>query len=175
VTGANGLLRLNKDGGGLTHIWCSSDDVLAAQIPGDIAGPDANVRQIVQNRDPAYRRARPIALLNAKDVRKPEDLDNARSYSWIKMTSPSLSALGLACRDPESRVRLSHEINPAFYSRIEKIEIKRGYLEDLSIELSPNLNAVVGGRGTGKSTLIEGVRYALELTSSRLLKKSWVG
>jgi hypothetical protein len=30
VTGASGLLRLNQDGGGLTHIWTSCDNVLAA-------------------------------------------------------------------------------------------------------------------------------------------------
>ena len=37
ITGANRLLRLNQDGGGLTHIWTSTDTVLAAQIPEDIA------------------------------------------------------------------------------------------------------------------------------------------
>lgn len=80
------------------------------------------------------------------------------------MTSPTLEALRLACRDPESRVRLSHEVNPTYYSRIEKLVVRRGYLEDLELYLSPNLNAVVGGRGTGKSTLIEAIRYALQLT-----------
>jgi DNA repair exonuclease SbcCD ATPase subunit len=42
--------------------------------------------------------------------------------------------------------------------------VKHGHLEDLDLELSPDLNAVVGGRGTGKSTLIEAIRYALQLT-----------
>ncbi len=81
----------------------------------------------------------------------------------MKMTTPTLEALQLACRDPESRTRLSHEVNPTFYSRIERIVVRRGYLEDLELELSPNLNAIVGGRGTGKSTLIEAIRYALQL------------
>jgi hypothetical protein len=36
VTGVNGLLRLNQDGGGLSHIWTSCDHVFAAQIAGDI-------------------------------------------------------------------------------------------------------------------------------------------
>jgi ABC-type lipoprotein export system ATPase subunit len=79
------------------------------------------------------------------------------------MTAPSLEALRMACRDPESRTRLSHEVNPTYYSRIERIVVRRGYLEDLELALSPNLNAVVGGRGTGKSTLIEAIRYALQL------------
>ena len=165
VTGANGLLRLNQDGGGLAHIWTSCDHVFAAQIAGDIDSiPEPEVQKILRNKNPQYKRVRPIALLNSKDVRRPEDLDNPRVYSWIKMTSPTLEALQLACRDPESRSRLSDQVNPTYYSRIERIVVKRGYLEDLDLELSPNLNAIVGGRGTGKSTLIEAIRYALQLT-----------
>lgn len=164
ITGANGLIRLNQDGGGLTHIWCDTRRILAAQIPGDVASiPELGAQKILQNKEPAYRRDRPIALLNAKDVRKPADLDNERVFSWVKMTTPTLDALRLACHDPASRVRLSHEVNPAYYSRIEKIVVRRGYLEDIELVLSPNLNALVGGRGTGKSTLIEGLRYALQV------------
>ncbi len=164
VTGASGLLRLNQDGGGLTHIWTSCDHVFAAQIAGDINSiPEAEIQRILKNKNPQYKRVRPIALLNSKDVRRPEDLDNPRTCSWVKMTMPTLEALQLACRDPESRTRLSDEVNPTYYSRIERIVVRRGYLEDLELDLSPNLNAVVGGRGTGKSTLIEAIRYALQL------------
>ena len=165
VTGASGLLRLNQDGGGLVHIWTACDQVFAAQIAGNVDSiPDAEVQKILRNKNPQYKRVRPIALLNSKDVRRPEDLDNERTCSWVKMTSPTLEALQLACRDPESRMRLSHEVNPTYYSRIERIVVRRGYLEDLELDLSPNLNALVGGRGTGKSTLIEAIRYAMQLT-----------
>ena len=154
ATGASGLLRLQQDGGGLNHIWCDCNKVLAAQIPADIdAIPEPEAQKILRNKNAQYKRDRKIALINSKDVRKPEDLDNLRSYSWIKMTEPSLDALRLACRDPESRVRLSHEVNPTYYSRIDRIAVKRGYLEDLELDLSPNLNAVVGGRGTGTSSM----------------------
>ncbi|WP_223218661.1 ATP-binding protein [Streptococcus pneumoniae] len=30
-----------------------------------------------------------------------------------------------------------------------------GYLDNLSLDLSPNLNTIIGGRGAGKSTFIE--------------------
>ena len=164
VIGASGLLRLQQDGGGLHHIWRDCGKVLAAQIAADIdAVPEPEAQKILKNKNADYRRERLIALINSKDVRKPEDLDNQRACSWVKMTEPSLDALRLACRDPESRVRLCHEVNPTYYSRIERIVVKRGYLEDLELTLSPNLNAVVGGRGTGKSTLIEAIRYALQL------------
>lgn len=54
-------------------------------------------------------------------------------------------------------------MNPTYYSRLERVVVHRGYLDDLDLCLSPNLNAIVGGRGTGKSTLIETIRYALDL------------
>lgn len=163
ITGANGLLRLNKDGGGLAHIWTDCERVFAAQIPADIAAiPEQGIQQILRNKNPDYFRPRRLALLNSKDVRHPDDLDNPRACSWIKMTAPTFEALQLACRDPESRVRLSHEINPTYYSRIERITATRGYLEELELDLSPNLNAIVGGRGTGKSTLIEALRFVLD-------------
>ena len=38
-----------------------------------------------------------------------------------------------------------------------------GYLDNLSLDLSSNLNTIIGGRGTGKSTLIELIRYALDI------------
>ena len=38
-----------------------------------------------------------------------------------------------------------------------------GYLGGLSAEVSGHLNAVIGGRGTGKSTLLECLRYALDV------------
>jgi DNA repair ATPase RecN len=166
-TADNGVLRLNQDGGGLSHIWSACDKVLAAQIPADIESiAEQEVRKILANKNAQYKRTRPIALLNAKDVRSPVDIDSLRCYSWVKMTTPTLDALRLAFRDAESRVRLSHEINPAYYSRIESVKVFRGYLADFDVSLSPNLNALVGGRGTGKSTLVEAIRYVLQLIPS---------
>ncbi|TAL46704.1 MAG: DNA repair protein, partial [Methylovulum sp.] len=47
-------------------------------------------------------------------------------------------------------------------SRIESLKITGGYLDDLHIEFSEHLNAVIGGRGTGKSTLLECIRFCLQ-------------
>ena len=38
-----------------------------------------------------------------------------------------------------------------------------GFLRDTSVHFNGNLNVLVGGRGTGKSTMIESIRYALGL------------
>ena len=48
-------------------------------------------------------------------------------------------------------------------SAIENIKLVSGYLDGVNINLSEHLNAVIGGRGTGKSTFLECIRYAFEL------------
>ena len=162
MTGANGLLRLNQDGGGLQHIWKTETLVKAGQIPGSPDDLPLNYKQIVLNKDPNYRREHRIALLNAKDVAKPEDLADPCSSCWIKMTRPSFESFTTAFKDPDSRIRLG-QLPEAHYSRLEDLHFYGGYLDGIEIELSNHLNAVIGGRGTGKSTLIEFLRYVLDV------------
>lgn len=162
MTGASGLLRLNQDGGGLAHIWKNETLVKAGQIPGPLKDLSPNYKQIVSNKDPNYQRAHRIALLNAKDVAKPNDLADPCASCWIKMTRPSFESFLTAFKDPDSRIRLG--LPPAaHYSRVESLRFHGGFLDGIDIELSAHLNAVIGGRGTGKSTMVECLRYALDV------------
>ncbi|WP_248885516.1 TrlF family AAA-like ATPase [Acidithiobacillus acidisediminis] len=95
-------------------------------------------------------------------------------YTWIKMARPSLEGLRLALLDgQEVSVRRSDEIRdfapfntPEHF--IESIEIcdarymGRGR-QTASLPLNPYFNALIGGRGTGKSTVV----HALRLTYRR--------
>lgn len=162
MTGVSGLLRLHQDGGGLQHIWKAEGLVKAGQIPGKPDDLPLNYKNIVLNKDPNYRREHCIALLNAKDVAKPEDLANPSASCWIKMTRPSFESFTTAFKDPDSRIRLG-PLPEAHYSRLEDLRFTGGYLDGIEIELSAHLNAVIGGRGTGKSTLIECLRYVLDV------------
>jgi len=161
MTGGNGLLRLNQDGGGLVHVWKTETLVKAGQIPGPIEDLPANYKDIVLNGNPDYKRQHRIALLNAKDVAKPEDMADPRASCWIKMTRPSFESFVTAFKDPDSRIRLGALLD-ANYSRLENLRFHGGYLDGIEIVLSAHLNAVIGGRGTGKSTLIECLRYVLD-------------
>ncbi|OQY30823.1 MAG: hypothetical protein B6241_15275 [Spirochaetaceae bacterium 4572_59] len=79
------------------------------------------------------------------------------------MTNPGFEAFKLAFQDPDSRVRLNSDVSEQYYSQILSMNITNGYLDGVDIDFSEHLNAVIGGRGTGKSTLLECIRYALEL------------
>lgn len=44
---------------------------------------------------------------------------------------------------------------------IERIQVEEGFLDGLDLELSEGLNVVIGARGTGKTSLIELIRFCL--------------
>ncbi|MBF0172138.1 MAG: AAA family ATPase [Magnetococcales bacterium] len=147
------------------HIWTHSL-LRAAQIPGPIEdlieAKDVFYRSVIRNKNKDYKRDTPIALINAKDVAIPQDLGLGNASCLIKMTHPGFEAFKLAFQDPESRVRLNSDVSESYYSQLEQLKITGGYLDGLEIRFSEHLNAVIGGRGTGKSTLIECVRYVLD-------------
>ena len=157
VTSNNGVLK-----GKFNNLW-NDNRLRAAQIPGSINNLPPNYKKIVLNQDPEYKRALPMALLNACDVAKPKDLSDQHASCCIKMTRPCFSSFLMAFKDVESRVRLADDRQERFYSQIESITIEGGYLDSLSARFSGHLNAVIGGRGTGKSTLLECLRYALDV------------
>lgn len=126
-------------------------------------------RHIVENKDPAHRREpapddQAMAVVNARDVVEPQDLSNPGATCLIKMTEPSIEALRQAFLDPVSRVRLNSDPAPGDHVRLEAIAWEGGFLDGLRIRLSENLTAIIGGRGTGKSTIIESLRYVLEMS-----------
>lgn len=172
ITGKNGLLKLQKDGGGLNHIWQDEKRVIAGQIPKKFEEIDQKYQSILQNKEPNYRRNNPVSLINAKDVEAPETLKDRNASCFIKMSEPTIDALKQAFLDGESRIKLNYDLQEDYHSRIEAIAIDGGFLDGLRIHLNRNLNTLIGGRGTGKSTVIECLRYAFNLTAKSKEAKS---
>ncbi|MBP0633346.1 TrlF family AAA-like ATPase [Cupriavidus sp. AcVe19-1a] len=158
ATQANGILFQKS-----VHTWQRSDLVKAAQIPGAIGDLPPEYKNIVSNKDPNWKRERPIAVINAKDVAKPTDLEDGSATCWIKMTRPTFEAFKVAFLDPESRIRLNSQKDDKPSGEIVSMNISGGYLDGVRIEFSEHLNTVIGGRGTGKSTLLECLRYVLDI------------
>ena len=157
ATSDSGLLN-----GKFNNLWADAR-LQAAQIPGKIDDLPQEYKPIALNKNLNYKRDHPVALINAKDVAKPDDLRGPRASTFIKMTRPCFSSFLMAFKDQESRVRLSDDLQERFYSRIDSISIEGGYFDGLSAKMSGHLNAVIGGRGTGKSTLLECLRYAMDV------------
>ena len=156
ITSSSGLLK-----GRFNNLWVDTK-LRAAQIPGNIDDLPQQYKPIALNKNPDYKRDHPVALINAKDVGGPEDLYGPGASTFIKMTRPCFASFLMAFKDPESRIRLGGP-QKHFYSQIHSISIEGGYFDGLSAKISGHLNAVIGGRGTGKSTLLECLRYAMDV------------
>jgi ABC-type lipoprotein export system ATPase subunit len=48
------------------------------------------------------------------------------------------------------------------FHRICNLQVKGGFLEGVGVEFADSLNCVIGGRGTGKTTVLEVLRWALD-------------
>lgn len=161
VASNGGLLR-KLSGQTRVQAW-SHDDLTACALPGAVASAPPELRQILENTDAAHKRLRPVAVINASDVNSPEDLGNASSTCWIKMASVSVEGLRQAFLDPESRVRLASDPPSEDHSEFLAITWQGGFLDGAAIHFNENLNTLIGGRGAGKSTVIESIRYVLGL------------
>ena len=90
-------------------------------------------------------------------------------YTWVKMGSPDIEGLRLALLDGRLSIHRSDEDvgNPHEHagSILESIQVCKarymGRAVPFTIAFNPWLNAIVGGRGTGKSTAVEFLRLAL--------------
>lgn len=101
---------------------------------------------------------------------------------WLKLGDPpTLEGLRQAFLLPETRivlpdrhrkkwghvtpVRFAASVDPD-WPRIESVAIDGGFHDGFRVEFGPGLNAIIGGKGTGKSALIEILRHVLDLEES---------
>lgn len=80
-----------------------------------------------------------------------------KKMTRYKMVAPSFEGLRLALLEGDSRIRLESEV-PEATPFVVGIKISGGFLDGQCIHFSKNLNCIIGGRGTGKSTTFEAVR-----------------
>lgn len=161
VSSAAGLLS-TLSGQSRARAW-KSEHLAAAALPGAPDDAPQNHRDIIRNKDEAAKRARPLCIINANDVSRPEDFADPRSTTLIKMTSVSLEGLRQGFLDWESRIRLNSDDDDDEHTEIVAVAWEGGLLDEQSLRLNGGLNVLVGGRGAGKSTLIESLRYAFDL------------
>lgn len=161
VASEGGLLK-KLSGQSRVNVW-TRPDLLACALPGPVSDAPDGIRPILENKDAQHRRERIPAILNASDVNDPEDLKKDGASCFIKMSNVSVEAFRQAFLDPDSRIRLHSDPKPETHAEFLAMTWEGGFLRDTAVHFNENLNVLVGGRGTGKSTMIESIRYALGL------------
>lgn len=135
--------------------------LLAAEVVADDETRHERLRGIGRG-----RREPGLSLVRFSDAHSLAQV--GRRSTWIKMTTPSLEGLGLAFTDGARSVR-EHRADvdpnepPALAIESIKIENARvaGRSAPLALPFNPWFNALIGGRGSGKSTVVEMLRLAL--------------
>lgn len=103
---------------------------------------------------------RRIACIQTSDNRREDHSDLGVHSSWIKWARPTAEALRQACLAQESRISDDKPSLPSV--TITSVRVTTSvFLGSLAIALNPQYNALIGGRGTGKSTILEYIRWAL--------------
>ncbi|MFV7706980.1 TrlF family AAA-like ATPase [Shewanella algae] len=102
------------------------------------------------------------------DAHHPNDI--GRAYTWVKMSTPSIEGLKLALVDGSSSViRSDNETknpNSSSNTLLRSVTIESakyaGRSAPLKIEFNPWLNSIIGGRGSGKSSVLEFIRLGMD-------------
>ncbi len=144
---------------------------LVAVDPGDCDGRnDDSFNSKFRNRSlDDFPRLADLAFVATSDAYSLNSLGSR--FSWIRMEAPTLEGLRQAFLDYEARIICSWDgrlrgypdgnPNNVRHSWISSLAIKGmigNSLAPLAIRFHPALNVVIGGRGSGKSTLVAAIR-----------------
>lgn len=85
--------------------------------------------------------------------------DGEKKLTRIKVDELNFHSIKIALISHESRIRLE-DLIPEQRPIIKSVTIEGGLLDKVKINISSNLTCIIGGRGAGKSTILEALREA---------------
>lgn len=128
-------------------------------VDGNLDKLGQGKQDIISGKAKAWGNKR-IACFQTSDNRREDHRDLGQSSTWIKWAIPTAEALRQACLAQESRVAQEPPNLPSIV--VAAISVSNSaFLGPVELELNPQYNALIGGRGTGKSTILEYLRWAL--------------
>ena len=142
-------------------------ELFAVEVPKPVCEMSQGWQYLFENRlncKEEWKRSRPMAAIMSSDAKAlipEENPDNfiGKRYSWMKMSAPSIEALRQAFLDPESRICLKPDPPWVDHAHVKRVQVSgMKFLKDQEVELSPHLNCIIGGRGSGKSMFFESLR-----------------
>ena len=103
------------------------------------------------------------ALVEGSDPKCIKDIGKGDKCTYLKIGEYSYAAIKFALQDHRDRV--SENVPDCKHGLIESISFQGGKFDGQTITFSCELNTLIGIRGSGKSSILEAIRYVLGLTA----------
>lgn len=128
-------------------------------LDGGISKLGTGNTRIVNGKDPKYG-PKKLGIFQTSDSRRRDFSYLGRSSTWVKWAVPTAEALRQACLAKESRISQEIPLLPSIF--VTSIDVSNSkFMGQIYLEFNQQYNAIIGGRGTGKSTILEYLRWGL--------------
>lgn len=188
--------EIHKQGGIAVLAHCTSSKGVLSEMRGSVRTEIFNNHTLLAvevsehdftDPDKRNKKTRAVDLLNGSDENyanrklavyissdsritgeEPHNLSAIGSkYTYFKVDEEiNLESLRQCFIDRDVRIRQAYEYVPTAFTRILQVSIEGGFFHDQQAQFHIGLNSVLGAKGSGKSLLIELMRFALNQTSS---------
>jgi len=110
-------------------------------------------------------RYRGLARVMSSDAHSPDKVGlerSSRTLTRLRLDQPTYAAIRNAIvNSPRARCK-AEVVLPPSYPRLLTARFEGGFLDGVTVEFNSNLNCIIGGRGSGKSTVLLAIRAALD-------------
>jgi chromosome segregation protein len=132
----------------------------------------SNIRRM-SGRDPKWSN-RFIYPLPTSDSRSSTYAHLGDNSCWIKLSTPTAEAIRQAFLGHQSRISITRPVIADMH--VVSIRLTGStILHDIDLNLSAELNSFIGGRGSGKSSLLEYIAFGLGRSCYDLQKEDYSG
>ncbi|EAE0089747.1 hypothetical protein AOV45_13515 [Listeria monocytogenes] len=105
-----------------------------------------------------------LPYIEGSDCKSIDEIGKGDKKCYVKIGDSNFDSVALAFKDFKNRISLKKSTSS--HGFIRSVEFLGGKLDGKKIYLSPELNCLIGIRGSGKSSIIEAIRYALDIPPS---------
>jgi type III restriction enzyme len=128
-------------------------------LDGPVAKCSVGDRHILDGEVKAYGNKR-IAIFQTSDSRSEDHATLGQHSTWVKWAIPTAEALRQACLAQDSRILQDAPQLPSVVVRSIHVSNSE-FLGPIDLDFNPQYTALIGSRGTGKSTVLEYLRWGL--------------
>lgn len=119
------------------------------------------VIDFLNGKDQCYRRK--LAVYQASDSHSLDQIGSR--YTYFKLEEISFEGLRQCFCDPDVRIKQRNELEMKKFPKIVSMKVSQGFLKNQEVCFHEGLNCIIGGKGVGKSLIIEFLRFAIDQPS----------